>query len=259
MALSALFFWFCIGELRVRLYERKIKFFLTVSTAFLPHILAFLLGFKSFIPNASMNWGSIVPAITYYLFPWTLIAVIAYGDGLIRFIRYFSTQIKKKKKNPWQFSGHSRLIVLGLSIFPLTGLWGSPPLMVALILIIVALWSTCSEKFSTYYTTSLLLTAIGLLFLPIGVTIIVDHFKPLPLWWSSWTLPCFWMGVVLTAKGFWSEARSFHLSRPIAIARRSIWLFLGIGILLMDVGQRDKKRVVETFFFFQSKTSPSVL
>ncbi len=248
MGLCALFFWFCMGELRARLYK-KTKFFLAISTALVPYMLALLFDFNRdapLIPNA--NWGSIVPAFTYYLFPWTFIALVAYGDGVIRFTRYCLICVKEKKRKFWQFPQQSRLIVLGLSIFPLMGLWGSLPLMAGLILIIVALWSTCSEKFSKYYTSSLVLTAIALLLFAVGLTVVIDHFKPLPLWWSNWTLPFFWVGVVLTAKGFWNEATRFHLSRPMAIAKRSIWLFLGVGILLMDLGQRDKKRVTETFF-----------
>ena len=260
---SAILFWAATGSLRGRL--RSLPAWLGLGAGVLFCVVCYLpplimdfdnfmstyLGRETFEKGANgAPWHyPVVPILTYFLMPWMLVAFVAYADGFRRLSVRARGWIKNKNWSVVATSGHERLVIMGLCLIapnvlfflfhPYRGQNYDLPVISGLILLVSALWATCTPQWKRVYVVALAATGAFLLLVPIGMTVFVEQFKPMPYWWSRWTLPALWVGTLLAAKGFWDEGVVFNLVRPATLARKSIWLFWGVAVFLVDVGERE--------------------
>jgi 4-amino-4-deoxy-L-arabinose transferase-like glycosyltransferase len=263
LGFTAILFWAATGALVSR--ARNVYAWLGLGLGILFGIIAYLPPlifdaqnfFATFFGRENFEKGSngaswhypIIPIFTYSLFPWTFIALVVYADGIRRlWLRAIEWKAEKRIRINLD-SGHERLVVLAFSLmipsiifFLFHGYRGQNyhlPLISGLVLWIVAIWATACESWKKAYVVALSLTASILLVVPVLLTYIVVHFRPMPEWWWEWTLPSIWLGFVLSAKGIFEECFRFHLTRPQALARRTIWVFIALSIFLVNLGERE--------------------
>jgi 4-amino-4-deoxy-L-arabinose transferase-like glycosyltransferase len=161
--------------------------------------------------DTGQSWSvSIVSAFGFYLFPWMLLAFIAYAHLAAWLPRLMS------------LSSTRRLILLGVSGFTPSVIFFichpyhfenyNLPVISAIWLVIGATWgimaatrsrpSRGSAVWQTLYGAALALTALIVLLIPIALTALVSHFSPMPEWWPAWILPLVWTGALVTTLGF---------------------------------------------------------
>lgn len=209
----------------------------------------------------------IIPLFTYSLIPWMFAAIVGYADGLQRFFNRIQEWRSAKRIKVALDSGHERLVILGWCLIipsivfflyhPYRGQNYNLPVIGGVLVWLAALWSTSQGRWRTAYRVSMVLMAAVVLLVPILMTILVDRFRPMPVWWHTWTLPALWIGGVMTAKGFWDEAKRFEMLRPQALARKSIWFFWAVGFFLMVIGEREMVDI-RRVYAEQKKSSPNI-
>jgi 4-amino-4-deoxy-L-arabinose transferase-like glycosyltransferase len=257
LGVTAILFWASQGELLPRLKSPKayLPVLLGVAVCGAAYLPAFLLDNDNFYriyiqretlfkPANGAPWHyPIIPFFTYFLFPWTLPAFVAYFDG-------FSRLIQKFRGVRFNFTrGVSRLFSLGLSLMapsvlfflwhPYRGQNYNLPVISGLLLVVTVLWATRSDRMRKWYSFAMMLTVLLLLAVPSGITYITNHFDPMPFWWPTYLLPILWIGFLLSARGLWREGVTFHQMRPGSMVRRSVWMFLALGALLTILGERE--------------------
>lgn len=261
---TAFLLWWFDGSWRARMrsplaWLGLVSGVLFAILAYAPILLLDLQNFiNTFLGRENFDKGSngapwhypIIPFFTYFLFPWTLVLFVAYAYGLLHFYRRVRGWIQARAINVVFTSGHERLVILGFCLmapsilfFLFHGYRGQNyhlPVIAGLVFWLAALWSQAEGRgWQRAYAAALALTGLIILLVPIALTILVSRFRPMPEWWSDWTLPLVWIGVVLGAKAFLEEALLFSATRPAAIARKSLWFFLGAGVLLVNLGERE--------------------
>lgn len=252
---TALMFWAWNRELvaRIRNPRAWISAVIGVAVCVAGYAPAFLLDRENFWntyilretlhkPANGSKWHyPVIPFFTFFLLPWMLPAFVAYYDGISRLWR---------RSRPIQStSGSRRVVALGLCLVipsvaffiwhPYRGQNYNLPVIGGLILVVTSLWASRASTWNKYYEMALGLTALLLLAIPAALTVFTRHYDPMPFWWNSWKLVIVWGGFFLTARGFWREGISLHMLRPDSLARRTLWMFLALGGLLVVIGERE--------------------
>ncbi len=260
---SGILFWIATGTLLSRLKSPKAWLAMASGVLFcvVSYLPPILLDYENFMATylgrETFEKGSngapwhypITPLFTYSLIPWMFAAIVAYFDGFRRFFLRIKGWKSQKKVDFAKQSGHERLVLLGWCLIipsivfflyhPYRGQNYNLPVIAGLIVWLAALWSTSQGVWRKAYRVSMVLMGVIVLLVPILITIVVDHFRPMPIWWATWTLPVLWIGGVLTAKGYWDEAIRFEMLRPQVLARKSIWFFWAVGFFLVVIGERE--------------------
>lgn len=261
---TGMIFWYADGTLGMRLRSARAWLGFAIGAGFC--ILAYLppvvFDFKNFMEtffgrenfekgaNGAPWHYPVIPIFTYSLLPWMFAAFVAYADGIRRLALRIEARNKGGKRAKLVLtSGHERLVMLGVAlmvpsiVFFLVHAYRGQnyhlPVIPGLILMIAALWATATNAWKRIYVGAIAFTGFVILLVPVAVTILCNHFRPMPDWWWDWTLPCLWVGALLTAKGFWDECFLFNLERPAALARRAIWIFLALSVFMVNIGERE--------------------
>jgi 4-amino-4-deoxy-L-arabinose transferase-like glycosyltransferase len=264
---TALIFWLWQGELfaRLRSLHAWLAALLGITICCLGYLPAFLWDREAFIatyilretlhkPGNGAAWHyPIIPFFTYSLLPWMLPAFVAYIDGISRLWR--------KQRAIRSSPGSKRVMALGICLFvpsvafflyhPYRGQNYNLPAIGGLVLFITSIWATRAETWNRLYSLSLGLTCLVFLIVPIAFSYFTRHFDPMPFWWSSWVLPILWIGALLTARGFWREGVTLSMIRPASLARRSLWFFIGLGVILSTIGEREMIDVRDRIYLAQ--------
>lgn len=252
---TAIIFWAMQGELWPRMKSAQAwgavcTGILLCTLGYLP---AFLLDRQNFIdsyvlretwykPANGSQWHyPVVPFFTYSVLPWMFPAFVTYIDGV--------TRIFRRSKNIRTTPGAKRVLWLGICLMipsivffilhPYRGQNYNLPVMGGLVLFICAIWATRSDTWQPLYSFSMMLTTVLCLAVPVLITIVTEHYEPMPFWWPGWLLPTLWLGCFFSMRGLWREGFTFQQMRPASMARRTIWLFLAIGSLTMVLGERE--------------------
>ena len=252
---TALLFWAWNGELlpRIRSPKAWLAVFAGIAVCAIGYAPAFLMDRENFVmtyiyretlwkpPNGSKWYYPTLPFFTYYLLPWMLPTFVAFADALTRPIR--------RKRAVQSYAGSKRLLAMGVCLVipsvvfftwhPYRGQNYALPAIAGLILITASTWATRAQTWTKYYSASLAITSIIMVALPAILTVVANHFAPMPFWWPSWQLPVLWIGSILTARGFWREGVTFGAARPASLARRHLWFLLALGTLLSTLGNRE--------------------
>lgn len=252
---TALMFWAWQGEIfaRMRSLHAWLAALLGIVICCAGYLPAFLWDREAFIatyvlretfhkPGNGAPWHyPIIPFFTYSLLPWMLPAFVAYADGISRLWR-------KQRAIRWS-AGSKRVMALGICLMlpsllfffyhPYRGQNYNLPAIGGLVLFVTSIWATRAETWNRYYSAALGLTALVFLIVPAALTFFVRHFDPMPFWWPSYVLPFLWVGALLSARGFFREGVTLSMIRPASMARRSLWFFLGLGVFLSTVGERE--------------------
>lgn len=263
LGITALLFWYLDGTWRNRITSWRAWAgvglgILFCVGAYLPAALSDWQNFsRTFFGRENFDKGSngapwhypIIPLFTYFLFPWTLPVFVAYADGFRRLWLRARGWSDQKKLDVIFTSGHERLVILGLCLlapsilfFLFHGYRGQNyhlPVISGLVLVVAALWSTATPAWKRIYIAMIFVTAILLLAFPIALTFLVQHFHPMPRWWSDWTLAIVWVGTLLGSKGLMDEAWTFSAARPQVMFRKTVWIFIAAGALLVNLGERE--------------------
>ena len=263
LGITAIIFWTATRTLLGRLKNPYAWLSLAAGiavgiVAYLPPLIFDFHNFRAtFFGRENFDKGSngapwhypVIPIFTYSLLPWTLVACVAYADAIRRFYLRLKDWKSEKRIHINLESGHERLVVLGFSLmipsiifFLFHGYRGQNyhlPIIAGVVLWVVAIWATASIPWKRAYMVALAITSGILLLVPVLLTYIVVHFRPMPEWRWEWTLPSVWLGFVLSAKGILEECFRFQITRPQALARRTIWFFLATSVLLVNLGERE--------------------
>lgn len=254
---TALLFWTSQGELwaRVKSWRAWLAALTGVAVCALGYLPPALLDWQNFFatyiqretlfkPANGAPWHyPVLPVFTYSLFPWTLPAIVAFADLLLRRFR------RREGQGFVDRPGVRRVLWLGASLVvpsvlfflwhPYRGQNYNLPVVGGLFLLVAGAWATRSEAWRPLYSLSMAITSLLLLAVPILLTFVTNNFEPMPFWWPSWLLPALWLGFLISARGIWKEGVTFHQARPGSLARRSLWYLLAAGFLLTVLGERE--------------------
>lgn len=252
---SGILFWIWHGEFweRLKSLQAWTALFAGIGLCVLVYLPPFLWDYKSiwdtfvlretfFKPANGAPWHyPIIPFFTYGMLPWTLPCFVALADGI--------TRIWRKARNVKRTPGAKRLMHLGICLMlptllfflwhPYRGQNYDTPAIAGLIILLTAIWATRAESWAQAYNFSMLLTALLFLIVPIAITVVTEHFEPMPFWWPSWLLPTIWIGGFMTFRGLFREGVSLGQVRPSSMARRCIWFFWALGSLMSVLGERE--------------------
>lgn len=258
MGTSALVFWTWKGVILEKLRSPLswLAVFLGIFVGVLGFAPAFLLDRVNFIDayimretllkpdNGGVWWEAPLTIFTYFLFPFVLLVITSYLDLGARLYRKFQNQTPV-----FQDSGSTHLAILGASIFlpsvlfflyhPYRGHNYNLPVIAGVVLLTTTLIANHSGRWTRIYGWALSLTACLVLILPILFSLIQYHFSPMPEWWSPWVLPTLWMGSLLTSGVFFYFGFFRPLAQPRWIALASIGIYLGLGPLMVVLGERE--------------------
>ncbi|HEY8279259.1 MAG TPA: glycosyltransferase family 39 protein [Bdellovibrionota bacterium] len=256
LGVTALLFWTWNRELlpRMRHPAAWLAAFVGVAICSLGYAPAYLFDRENFVnayvlretlwkPANGAPWHyPVIPLFSYYLMPWMLPAFVAFVDGITRPVRRRQRPIRST-------SGSRRVVALGAFLVlpsllffmwhPYRGQNYNLPVIGGLVLVFTSIWASRAKTWDTIYQFSLGLTALLLIALVSGITLVTRHFDPMPFWWSSWRLPVLWLGFFVSARGIWRQGITFQMLRPDSLSRRTIWVFLALGGLLATLGDRE--------------------
>ena len=260
LGVTALLFWLITGEWKERLRSIHAWWGLSLGIGFclFSYAPAILLDYENFfetyimrenfskVSNQKPWYYPLTPLFTYFLIPWMFVSFVAYGDAIGRF---FSFLRKPKQRKKISFEGKNRLMLLSLCLLlpsilffilhPYRGQNYNLPVISGLIILVTILASSANAFWKKIYRGVLFLTALKILALPILLTVLVEHYKPMPFWWNSWTIPILWVCSIWTAKSFIEEATFSKFTKPQVLARNATWFFMGIAVFMSVLGERE--------------------
>jgi len=193
--------------------------------------------------GSGQGWSvAVVSTFGFYLFPWVLLALVAYAQTVFQFQRF------------WRKSETRKLLCLGFSVFlpsVVFFIWHiyrfenyNLPVIAGVWLWIAAVFGAAqmqpeNSRWRSAYAGVLGLTGLIFLILPALVTLLFNHFSPMPAWWPAWLLPTVWVGSLVSAAGFlyfgfWRKA-----ARPDFLALSSAGLLWALGALFVVLGERE--------------------
>jgi 4-amino-4-deoxy-L-arabinose transferase-like glycosyltransferase len=253
---SAILFALSQGELKTRLKNPKswLAVALGVAVCIAGYLPPYFLDRQNFwdayiiretlrkSDGSGQDWSvAVVSTFGFYLFPWVFLALVAYVQTLFQFPKF------------WKSPGTRRLLCLGFSLFlpsVLFFIWHvyrfenyNLPVISGVWIWIAAVWGlTQTHRFPRWqkaYAGALGFTGVIFLLLPIAVTILYQHFAPMPAWWPRWLLALIWVGSLLSSLGFlyfgyWKKGQ-----RPDFLALSSAGLLWALGALFVVIGERE--------------------
>jgi 4-amino-4-deoxy-L-arabinose transferase-like glycosyltransferase len=186
--------------------------------------------------GSGQDWSvAVVSTFGFYLFPWLLLALVAYAQTIFRFPKL------------WKNSAARRLFCLGFSVFlPSTAffIWHIYRFENYNLPVISGVWLCIAAALSLSiwrkaYAWALGITSLIFLILPVALTVLYVHFSPMPPWWPCWLLPLAWAGSLLSAAGFAYFGFWKKVDRPDFLALSSAGLLWVLGALFVVLGERE--------------------
>lgn len=243
---TAVLYWTARGELLTRL--RNPKAWAAVLTGIAVSISGYLPAYFMDRENfwnayviretlkksdgSGQGWSvAILSTFGFYLFPWLLLALVAYAQTL--------AQLPRLIRDPRNRS----LLALGFAAFLPSAVffcWHvyrfenyNLPVIAGVWLWIAVVWANSNLFWKRIYSAALILTGILFLLIPIFLTVLAVHFSPLPAWWPSWLLPLVWVGSLISALGF------LFMRKPHLLALSSGGFLWALGALFVVIGERE--------------------
>jgi 4-amino-4-deoxy-L-arabinose transferase-like glycosyltransferase len=251
---SAVLFWFFTGELGARLRNWKSWAAAAAGVLFCVagYLPAYLYDRQNFIDiyiiretfskgDSGQSWTvSFESVLGFYLFPWLLLAFVAYTEFLSKIVqpwKYFFTP--KSRRALWlAFSG-----VLPSFLFfawhPYHFENYDLPVISGVVLFVAINFGQRTPFFEKLYRVATLLTALVLLILPFGLTVLSHRFEPLAPWWPAYLVPLAWIGTLVSASTLVYCGVIKKFQKLEWIAAGMIGFFLAMGATISVIGERE--------------------
>jgi len=251
---AALLFWLVNGELLTRLKNWKTWAAMFSGIAFCTagYLPAYLLDRENFVNyyiiretlskgDSGQSWTiSYQSVLGFYLFPWILIAFLTYID-------FFS-----KVFRPWQrFFDPKQRRALSLAICGIIPSFAfftwhpyhfenyNLPVISGVILFVGLTFANRLPRLETAYRVAIGLTALIVLALPVGMTMLTQQFAPLPAWWPSALLPTVWIATLLSSVGLICFGVIRKIAQPQWLALSMVGFLFSVGCTVTMIGERE--------------------
>jgi 4-amino-4-deoxy-L-arabinose transferase-like glycosyltransferase len=251
---TAVLFWLSQGELskRARNWKAWACALWGVLFCVLGYLPAYLFDRENFVNiyilretfskgDSGQSWTvSFESALGFYLFPWVLIAFVTYGEFLSKIVR------------PWKYffdpKARRALWLAFCGILPSFAFFAyhpyhfenyDLPVISGVVLFVAIMFDRRSKTSELFYRAAVLITALVILILPIGITLLSVHFAPLPQWWPDNLVLISILGTVASAMGLvvFGFVKKFERMEMLAISM--IGFFLALGSTITMIGERE--------------------
>ena len=251
MGVSAVLFWILAGQARAKIKNPKawlvpIAGILVSIAGFLPAFFADRENFvakyiiKEIYEKSLTGQPASTPIVStfgFYLWPWMLLAFVAYVQLVFKFVSLVRDVVVR------------RLLILGFCFCaPSVAffIWHpyrfenyNLPVISGLIVMIAAVWSKRTAFFQKLYGMALGISALAFLLFAIGVSGLALRFSPLPAWWPAWMLPVIWLGALINFWGFIKYGIIGGGRRPDWLAFSAVGGYWALGAFFAVLGQRE--------------------
>ena len=251
LGVTALAYWLLTGELFLRL--KRPRAWLAVFTGIFVGVAGYLPAYfadqKNFVEQFIIKeiyqktttwqsvWTPIASTYGFYLFPWLLLAGVAYLQGLWQLPSYLKDRSTRRLLtlivcfclpsllffiyHPYRFENYNI------------------PSISAVFLLLGLIWSRRTRLFEWLYGIGFAITGLLLIGFAAFVTILYFRFSPMPVWWPNWLLPVIWLGALIAAYVFIRYGLMDKGRRPGHVALAAVAVYWALGGFFSVLGERE--------------------
>jgi 4-amino-4-deoxy-L-arabinose transferase-like glycosyltransferase len=192
-------------------------------------------------PSGEPWFSPVWPILSFFLFPWMLLAFVSYADG---FSRLFARDSRLGAQGRAMLALGISLVAPSMAFF----VWFeyraqnyTLPAAAGMMLVIATLWSSATRFWRILYQAAIALTGLAFVAWSAGFAVLGQHYTKMPEGWPAWVIPALIVGGLVTGLA-WIGRAFVDPDRPFAAQKlvyATLPFFLAFGALYAVLGERE--------------------